>query len=103
MNTNAVIKCAWCHKRVFLKFHRVYTQTKEHWQGLCTCGEKNFIYRPGWDHPLFLKYLRKYLSESTGYSKDHLSRIASGKAPLTRIFIDRCCYALKESEAELFV
>jgi hypothetical protein len=54
-------------------------------------------------HPVFLIYTRDWLHQTTGYSKDHLSRIATGKLPLTRAFIDRVCYALKRPAEELFL
>ena len=103
MNTNATIVCQQCQKRVNLTFRRVYTPAREHWAGTCVCGALNYIYRPSWDQqPLFRKYTREYLSEVTGYALEYLSRIATGKVPLGRVFIDRCCYTLKEPEEKLF-
>lgn len=49
MTNNAEIKCWQCQKRVNLEFHRVYTPDKAHWEGICPCGTKNYIYRPSWD------------------------------------------------------
>ena len=54
-------------------------------------------------HPVFLMYKREYLHQVTGYSQDHLGRVANGKAPLTRAFIQRVCYALNRPEEELFL
>ena len=54
-------------------------------------------------HPLFIKYKRDYLHEVTGYSKGYLSRVATGKIPLSRPFIERCCYKLQQPESELFL
>lgn len=54
-------------------------------------------------HPIFIKYRRRYLHQVTGYSLGLLSRIATGKIPLGRVFIDRCCYKLGESEGALFL
>lgn len=45
----AKIKCWKCQKTVTLTFHRVYTPDKRHWEGMCACGTKNYIYRPSWD------------------------------------------------------
>lgn len=53
--------------------------------------------------PLFKIYTRSYLSEVTGFSKGHLSRVATGKAPLSRSFIWRVCRALNEPENKLFL
>lgn len=100
---SATIKCWQCQKRVNLSFHKVYTADKRHWEGLCPCGAKNYLYRPSWDwQPIFRKYRREYLAEVTGYSLEYLSRVATGKHPLKQVFIDRCCYTLKESEKKLF-
>ncbi|MBA7530191.1 hypothetical protein ES705_22394 [subsurface metagenome] len=46
---NAKIKCWQCQKSVELEFHRVYTPDKAHWEGICLCGTKNYLYRPSWD------------------------------------------------------
>lgn len=54
-------------------------------------------------HPLFLKYTREWLGEVTGFSKGYLSRVATGKVSLSRSFIERVCFKLNESEAELFL
>jgi hypothetical protein len=54
-------------------------------------------------HPVFKKYTRDWLHERTGFSKIYLSRIAHGRVPLTRPFIERVCFALKEPEESLFL
>ena len=54
-------------------------------------------------HPVFKKYTRDWLHDVTGYSKVYLCRVASGKVPLSRSFIDRFCFKLGESEASLFL
>ncbi|GAI85384.1 unnamed protein product [marine sediment metagenome] len=54
-------------------------------------------------HPLFIKYTRDWLHSVTGYSKGMLSRVATGKIPLSRSFIDRVCYRLNRSEEALFL
>jgi len=51
---------------------------------------------------IFRKYTREWLSEVSGFSKGYLSRVNTGKQPLTRSFIERCCFKLGEPEAELF-
>jgi len=53
-------------------------------------------------HPLFIKYTRQWLHQVSGYSKGFLSRVATGKMPLTRSFIERVCYKLGLPEEELF-
>ena len=52
--------------------------------------------------PLFTKYTRDWLHEVTGFSKGYLCRVATGKVPLSRSFIDRVCWKLQLPEAELF-
>ena len=54
-------------------------------------------------HPLFLKYTRDWLHEITGFSKGYLSRVATGKVPLSRSFVERVCFKLNQPEAELFL
>jgi len=54
-------------------------------------------------HPLFHQYTRDWLHEMTGYSKGYLSRVATGRTPLSRSFIERVCFKLKRPEAELFL
>ncbi|MBA7637669.1 hypothetical protein ES703_45315 [subsurface metagenome] len=54
-------------------------------------------------HPLFHKYTRDWLHEVTGYSKGYLCRVATGKIPLSRSFIERVCFTLKQPEEELFL
>ncbi len=53
-------------------------------------------------HPLFFRYSRAWLSAATGYSKGYLSRIATGRLPLSHLFIERVCSALNQTESELF-
>ena len=53
--------------------------------------------------PLFIKYTWAWLHEVTGFSKEYLSRVATGKTPLTHSFIERVCFKLQESRAELFL
>lgn len=55
---------------------------------------------PRW--PLFVKFSRAWLSQETGYSRGYLCRVATGKIPLSRPFIERVCFRLNESEEELF-
>lgn len=54
-------------------------------------------------HPLFERYKRDWLHQVTGFSKPYLCRLARGKAPLTRSFIERVCFALNRPEEELFL
>ncbi|MBA7625035.1 hypothetical protein ES703_32456 [subsurface metagenome] len=54
------------------------------------------------NYALFETYTRKWLHKKTGFSLNYLCRIATGKAPLNRSFIERVCYRLKKSEEELF-
>ena len=54
-------------------------------------------------HPVFKIYTRDYLHQVTGFSKGYLSRVATGKLPLTRAFVERVCFALKRPEGELFL
>ena len=54
-------------------------------------------------HPLFTKFKRDWLHEATGYSKGYLSRVATGKVSLSRSFVERVCFKLKEPEMELFL
>lgn len=54
-------------------------------------------------YPLFTEYKRDWLHEVTGYSTAYLCRIATGKTPLTRAFIERVCFKLKQPEAKLFL
>lgn len=54
-------------------------------------------------HPLFIRYRRDWLHEVTGYSKGYLCRMATGRMPLTRSFIERVCFKLKRPEGELFL
>ena len=54
-------------------------------------------------HPLFIKYTRDWLHEVTGFSKGYLCRVATGRVPLSRSFIERVCFKLGEPEAELFL
>lgn len=54
-------------------------------------------------HPLFKIYTRDYLHQVTGFSKGYLSRVATGKVPLTRNFVDLVCHRLNRPEEELFL
>ncbi len=54
-------------------------------------------------HPLFTTYKRDWLHEVTGYSKGYLCRVATGKIPLSRSFIERICFKLGRPEEELFL
>ncbi len=54
-------------------------------------------------HPLFIKYRRDWLHQVTGYSKGYLSRVATGKIPLSRSFIERICFKLNRTKEELFL
>ncbi len=54
-------------------------------------------------HPLFTIYKRDWLHRITGYSKGHLSRVATGKTPLSRSFIERVCFKLERRCDELFI
>lgn len=54
-------------------------------------------------HPVFIEYRRAFLHKVTGYSKGYLCRVATGKTPLSRSFIERICYKLNRPEAELFL
>lgn len=54
-------------------------------------------------HPLFIKYKRDWLHKVTGYSKGYLCRVATGKIPLSRSFIERVCFKLNKPEMELFL
>lgn len=54
-------------------------------------------------HPMFIKYTRDWLHQRTGFSKGYLSRVATGKVPLSRSFIERVCFKIGEPEVELFL
>lgn len=54
-------------------------------------------------HPLFIKYKRDWLHQVTGYSMGYLCHVATGKIPVSRAFIERVCFKLKQPEAELFL
>ena len=58
---------------------------------------------PHQQHPLFEIYTRSHLRKITGYSKVYLCRVALGKVPLTRAFIDRVCFKLNLPEEDLFL
>ncbi len=58
---------------------------------------------PHQQHPLFEIYTRGHLRKITGYSKVYLCRVALGKVPLTRAFIDRVCFKLNLPEEDLFL
>jgi len=55
------------------------------------------------EQPLFSQYRRDWLHKVTGYSKGYLCRVATGKIPLSRSFIERVCFTLSKPEAELFL
>lgn len=55
------------------------------------------------EHPIFLKYRRDWLHEETGFSKGYLSRVSTGKLPLSRAFVERVCFKLGLPESELFL
>lgn len=54
-------------------------------------------------HPVFIKYRRDWLADITGFSKGYLCRIATGRYPLNRSFIERVCFKLGQPEEELFL
>ena len=54
-------------------------------------------------HPLFFQYTRDWLHQVTGFSKGYLSRVATGKIPLSRSFIERVCFKLNQLESDLFL
>lgn len=54
-------------------------------------------------HPLFTKYTRVYISAHTGYSLGYLSRVFRGRTPLTKYFVERVSYSLREHPAVLFL
>lgn len=54
-------------------------------------------------HPIFIKYTRDWLHEVTGYSKGYLSRVATGRIPLSRSFVERVCFKLNQPASELFL
>ena len=55
------------------------------------------------EHPLFIRYRRDWLHEKTGFSKGYLSRVSTGKTPLSRAFVERVCFSLQLPESELFL
>lgn len=54
-------------------------------------------------HPVFRKYTRDWLHDLTGYSKTYLSRVASGRVPLSQPFVDRLSFKLNEPADKLFL
>ena len=66
-------------------------------------GRKGVTMAQNPQHPLFIKYTRDWLSEVTGFSKGYLCRVATGRVPLSRSFIERVCFKLGEPEEELFL
>jgi len=54
-------------------------------------------------HPVFIKYRREWLSKVTGYSRGYLSRVATGRIPLSRPFVERVCFRIGEPEDKLFL
>ena len=57
----------------------------------------------GGPHPIFFKYTRSWLHELTGYSKGYICRVATGKLPVSRLFMAKAAIALGEPEAALFL
>ena len=53
-------------------------------------------------HPVFRKYTREYLSQQTGYTRGYLSKVYTGKLPLTRTFIEMVSFKLNEPVESLF-
>lgn len=51
---------------------------------------------------IFIKYTREYLTQVTGYSRGHLSKIASGSRPPSEPFVSLCAQKLGEPAEELF-
>lgn len=54
-------------------------------------------------HPLFRKYTREYLSQQTGYTRGYLSKVSTGKLPLTRTFMEMVSFKLNEPIESLFL
>ena len=54
-------------------------------------------------HPLFIKYTRDWLHDITGYSKVYLCRVSTGKVPLSRSFVERVSFRLREPAEALFL
>lgn len=54
-------------------------------------------------HLVFRKYKSEWLHELTGYSRIYLLRVASGKVPLSRAFIERVSFKLNEPAENLFL
>jgi hypothetical protein len=54
-------------------------------------------------HPMFVKYTRDWLHQQTGFSKGYLSRVATGKVPLSCSFVERVCFKLGEGKGKLFL
>ena len=57
----------------------------------------------GEKHPVFVIYTRGWLHKVTGFSKGYLSRVATGKLPLSRAFVERVCFKMGFPESELFL
>ena len=53
-------------------------------------------------HPIFIRYTRAWLHRVTGFSRGYLCRLATGKSPLSRSFIERVCFRINQPEEELF-
>ena len=66
-------------------------------------GIRGVILSENPQHPLFNKYKREWLSEVTGFSKQYLCRVATGRVALSRSFIERVCFKLGEPEEALFL
>ncbi len=54
-------------------------------------------------HPVFKKYTREWLSQHTGYTRGYLSKVSTGKMPLTRTFMQMVSFKLKEPAEDLFL
>jgi len=54
-------------------------------------------------HPVFRKYTREWLSEHTGYTRGYLSKVSTGKMPLTRTFMEMVSFKLNEPKESLFL
>ena len=55
------------------------------------------------EHPIFLEYRRLWLHQVTGYSLGYICRVANHKVPLSRPFVERCCFKIGRRPEELFI
>ena len=53
-------------------------------------------------YPIFDMYKRKFIYEKTGYAPSYQCRLSRGHCPLSRAFIERCCFRFGKTEEELF-